>query len=413
MSDLGMTSKKENIIDILMINIIPILFLVAIGIYHYGWRIYIYFMIEVPVFLFVAIKMLIDYKKYCNPITCTFLVSMIITAIITLIYDRCDIHLSNLFHGPHVWAENSHMMFFIGYYIMENYRDKIIIITQRLSIIIFASIIYAYVDFVRVGIGVGYRSQGFFNNPIPATTIWLMGIWLPIFIDSENKSRKELILKIFYLPPIFFSMERNAWLGFIFIMLVAFIKYRSIVIPKLKNISKKVVVGICLVFGSLVALFHNMLYDILAYRLSNLLELKSVKQRLDYWLYTLEQIRSFSIWESIFGKGWDSSRDMLLESPIYYEGYPMIDNAYLTSLYEYGLLRIILVFIIFFIAFLMLKKEEKSIHSIAIISCLVPSVFYDSNLCLTPMVLVSSFIGFLCSQYVSLKYKKEKNSFIN
>ena len=408
MSDQCMTLKKENIIDILMINIIPILFLVAIGIYHYGWRIYIYFMIEVPVFLFVAIKMLIDYKKYCNPIICIFLVSMIITAIITLIYDRCDIHLSNLFHGPHVWALNSHMLFFIAYYVMVNYPDKMRGLLQKLSCIIFLSIVYAYFAFVRFGIGNHYRAQGFFENPIPASTIWIMGLWLPLQYKSKIL---ELIIKILYIPPIFFSLERNAWLGLFVIIIIALIKHYKETIEMLKTIPKFVYFLILSISLLIIFILREIIAEILILRLTNIFEGVAVKERIDYFFYTVSQIKNGTFLNLIIGRGWDSSRDMLLNSPVYVDNFPMCDNAYLTSLYEYGLLRIVLVTMIIVIAFVVLRKCKDSKYSLALISCFAPAIFYDLNLCLTPMILVSSCIGFVCVQFIQIKNNhKEKKT---
>ena len=396
----------KNLKDFIIINIIPVLFLVAIGIYHYGWHIEIYFIIEVLVFLFVAISMLVDYKKYCNPIICIFLVSMITTVIITMIYDRCDIHLSNLFHGPHVWALNSHMMFFIAYYVMVIYPDKIKGLLQNISCIILLSIVYAYFDFIRYGVGNIYRAKGFFDNPIPASTIWLMGLWLPI----QSKSKKlELLIKLLYIPPIFFSLERNAWLGLFVITVIALIKHYKELVEILKAIPKYAYVLIITVTLIITFVLRTVISEIIISRLTNIFEGVAVRERIDYFFYTLDQIKTDNVLNLVIGRGWDSSRDMLLVSPVYREGFPMIDNAYLTSLYEYGLLRVVLILMIIAISFIVLRKSKESTYSMALISCFVPAIFYDLNLCLTPMILVSSSIGFVCVQYVNLKKEEKEN----
>ena len=393
--------------EILLINFIPVLFIMAICIYHFGWPLPLYFILEVPVFILVTLDMMFNYKKYINPITVILTISLFITVGVTLVYDRNDIHLSNLFDGPHVRALNSHMLIFIAYYIKANYAEKSIKVIQSLSVIILASIVYAYVDFIKIGIGPTIRSQGFFENPIPASTIWLMGMWMPLYLKSK---KIEFIIKIFYLPPIFFSLERNAWLGLVFVLFVAIIKFRKEITEQIRKIKKYIFV----IFGILVSLFvyllRGIIYDIFLLRLGNLFETKGVSDRIEYFKYGIESLNKLSLWDILFGQGWDYSRDMLLESEVYHEGFPMFDNTYLTVIYEYGLFRIILIICIFIITYLLLKNDIKPLYSMPLVACLVPSFFYDINLCITPMILVSSGIGFVLVQFNQMKKSdKQKN----
>lgn len=109
--------------------------------------------------------------------------------------------------------------------------------------------------------------------------------------------------------------------------------------------------------------------------------------RLNYIRYTIEQYANSKVVRMLFGHGPGRSKDMITASLYFEPPYNICDNAYMSMLYEWGIVAIIAVIIIYIFAFRIIinssKEKTKSIAvycAYAVIACIIPIFFYEAQM---------------------------------
>ena len=139
---------------------------------------------------------------------------------------------------------------------------------------------------------------------------------------------------------------------------------------------------------------------LIAPRFEELTKTESYVVRTNYIRYTLQEVAESSIFRKLFGHGAGSSRKMIEEAPCFVEPYNICDNAYLSMLYEWGIIAVIAVIVIDILAIELIKNRaklkagdaEKSC-AYALIACILPIFFYDAQLWVMVGVLMAIFIA--------------------
>ena len=294
------------------------------------------------------------------------------------------------------------IFFLVAFTLNKTYTKQYNLGICVVSWLIFFSAIYGLVDYIIYHAFLGdfvFRLHSVYLNPIPGGHIFLFGLWLPLTPNNLKGKSNEIVIKIIvYMPAIMLCQSRSIWLGLAVSALVYFIcnidqlRNALVRIPR----TAKIVCSIILLVIMCVCAFIFM--RIFMYRFSGSSVQQPINLRLSYISYTLSQVASSNILEIIFGHGFDWSRAMIIQSPVYEEPYGICDNGYMTALYDWGLISIILVGYFLLASFYYVKRnadnqngdQVKKGAAMALIASVIPSFFYDIQGWITPMILILS-----------------------
>lgn len=256
------------------------------------------------------------------------------------------------------------------------------------------------VDYARA-----WRPYSVYGNPIPAGHIFLMFLWIPFSLNYEELSEKKksidaLIRIVVYVPFIILTRSRSVWMGLFFttiIWLMVSSKYISEKWMKLSVKGKRIAV-----FSISAAMLIGVSFAILlmAPRFKDFRNSEAYVVRTSYIKYTLDQVANSNFFHLLFGYGSGSSRDMIFNSPCYVEPFNICDNAYLSMLYEWGIIAIFSVIVIDVIAFITIirltKCRQRSMslfYAFSVIACIIPIFFYEAQMWSTVAVHMAIFVA--------------------
>lgn len=250
-----------------------------------------------------------------------------------------------------------------------------------------------------------WRICSIYQNPIPAGHIVLMFLWIPFSLKYNELSKKRktidaVVRATVYVPFILATGSRSIWMGLIFSALVWLVACREELLDNWKNISKKIKIALS-VFATIVAGF-GLVFAIksVAPRFSNFSKAEAYVVRSSYFRYTLERVAGSSILRILLGHGSGSCRNMIADSPCYVDPYDICDNAYLSMLYEWGIVAIVAVIVIdIFIFKHIIKAAKDKKRNIAVscayaaIACIFPIFFYEAQMWLMVAVPMAIFVA--------------------
>ena len=226
----------------------------------------------------------------------------------------------------------------------------------------------------------GQRVISVFVNTIPASSIWLMGLWLPF---PGNKLWLKILAKASFVLAIFFTGTKNAWLGLAFSALLFMgLHWREIsLLLKRLSVLQKAVVALSVIAGC-ITVYHIGEYgmtimsrwDDVQTQGSFLARLQHIQDTVNYMLNDIGLLRR------LFGMGYATSWKFVENSPHYY-GVTLrcIDNQYFTSLFEFGLLSVIAIIILIRDILSRLRERDQVVRGSAfgLSAMLIPLIAYD------------------------------------
>lgn len=235
--------------------------------------------------------------------------------------------------------------FFIGTYIYHHDRKAFQTAMQIIAWLIFVSAVISSIRFaMRLSQIPGVFDSVFsaerylrdyrhmmtsvYRHHIPAGTAFVIGIALPLL----RKHRVlDYVLKLAYLPALFFSYPRSAWIAFaVLVSIILYEEDRRRHNGKLSRLWW--VIMAVLIIGMLLVLWY------LTHQRGD--SFGSSNGRIRYWKYlTFVLYRRLPVFSKLFGNGFYTSI-IMDQTPVAMKGFPAVDNAYFTILYEQGLVGI-------------------------------------------------------------------------
>lgn len=269
------------------------------------------------------------------------------------------------------------------------------------SLLVLLTGVWGYIDYIKLAFEyinkdrayvLSYRPFSIYMNPIPAGQIFLMFLWIPFFMGKREPDKKEQIINavirtIVYVPFIILTKSRSIWLGLILTAAVWFIIYRKSIVSSWKQLSIKKKYICATLMAATACVGIPAFIKIVIARFTGLKSQQPYYLRLNYIRYTLEQYANTRLLRKIFGHGPGRSKDMITASPYFEPPYNICDNAYMSMLYEWGIIAIIAVIVIYIFAFKILidfaKEKRKNIAvycAFAVIACIIPIFFYEAQM---------------------------------
>ena len=415
MLDVMGNSKFKKVLDILGVATIPFVFIFSI-IYDYGYFRNVYFaslVILVAVWLAVCI---IERKTIVFPKVYWFLAAVAVTVVATSSLSIIILHIKREMYNEYwtyfVYVDAAALIIAM---LLNSCRKNLFKLGVRLtSSFVLATGVYgtiAYVVKVLVTMQTDMeeakvlRAASVYDNPIPGGHIILMFLWIPFSLrydelDEKGRLRDGLIRILVYIPFIILTQSRSVWVGLIFSVALYVITNRKELAARWKKLPKKRRSIIFAGMTTAMLICGAFAVILIAPRFEELPKTESYVVRTNYMPYTLHEVSESSIFRKLFGHGAGSSREMIEESPCFVEPYNICDNAYLSMLYDWGIVAGIAVIVIDILAIKLIKNSNKSKTSdiekscaYALISCILPIFFYDAQLWVMVGVLMATFIA--------------------
>ena len=287
-----------------------------------------------------------------------------------------------------------YMMLYVSLYFFTYKYKGFIMGTRIISWMIWVSACYSIIEFYYFGIlqhNMAYRVFSCYRNPIPAGTIFLIGLWLPL-TDKKNNVLKRI--KFVNIIAIFFTQSRSVWLGTVFSIFVYVYINKKKVLKKIMSIRKTQKIIICIAIAIIVIAAFPILLEQITVRMGAS-GAESFGVRSTYLRYVLKRIISSDALWIVFGRGFYMSRIDIANSPVYWAPYNIFDDDFLTILYEWGLLGIIAIGMLIKRAFSMIIVEkgdenhsDRFYYAMVVIACIFPSFFYELHYMIVPAFLV-------------------------
>ena len=250
-----------------------------------------------------------------------------------------------------------------------------------------------------------WRISSIYQNPIPAGHIVLMFLWIPFSLKYNELSKKRktidaVIRAVVYIPFIVASGSRSIWMGLIFSVFVWMVACREELLADWKLLSKKVRIGLSIIGAAVAGLGITFAIKSVAPRFMNFSKAEAYVVRSSYFWYTLERVAGSSLLRILFGHGSGSCRKMIAESPCYVEPYNICDNGYLSMLYEWGIVAIAAILVVYIFVFKQVirasknKKRNMTVScAYAVIACIFPIFFYEAQMWLMVAVPIAIMVA--------------------
>ena len=207
-----------------------------------------------------------------------------------------------------------------------------------------------------------YATISFYRHPIPAMTVLLVGWAIPMV---RGNKRVDFALKAFYIPLVILIYSRSAWLGAAALLGLVLLEGRR---EKGKSIGSFWIVIVAAMIAALGAIYYLMVVR----------GVRTSMERIRYWVYLLTTMfPERPLISKIFGNGFYTSV-VMDQTPVANPGFPAVDNAFLTILYENGMVGFTAVVGLLIRA---LKSawevREERCYANALLAASVTAVFYE------------------------------------
>lgn len=262
-----------------------------------------------------------------------------------------------------------------------------------------------------------YRTISVFGNPIVAGLFFVVLFVCNVYFLKSGTLK--IILQSVLLINIYSTDARSAWLALSIVLLLMFMhKLPTLQIKKLK-ISKKNLLPLYVAFCTLVAVLiffminFTQIVTTITDRFGDALTSNSTDisnlQRVGTIKLIFDNFQNDGFIQQLFGNGVFSAQSFMLQNTVAIKGFGTTDNQYMTWLYEFGLVGVVLIFIV--IASLLLKLYKKPSNPIknasfyGLITVLIIVFFFEG---ISPSWTdVSVILGILG---VALSVRKDKQS---
>ncbi|WP_072449760.1 O-antigen ligase family protein [Blautia sp. Marseille-P3201T] len=291
----------------------------------------------------------------------------------------------------------------VGYYYSEysdeKSRKKMYYI---IYILILISVAYGFYQNIA-GIGWGYNSRmdSFFGHPITYGSILIFGFWMTLYLFKSVLVRG--VFNIYIIMGLLSTRSRSAWIALALMVVLFLIKSSSDKLDK-----KKIFFLIFCIAAGIVFTFtpqFETIYEFIFSRFSGTMESASATQRLGSYAYIFMRLIGGNPIHIFFGYGEGAANSVMEMTTITLASFATTDCQYLTILYNYGLLGLLMIILF---AIKIVKNYFKTAcdpeQEMLILSILgggyVTAIFYDIYGWLSISTLLMLFIG--------IYYGKEK-----
>ncbi len=287
------------------------------------------------------------------------------------------------------------------YYLYHSETDSFCSSIRTVSNIILASAVYGIVeyifsynimekffvaDYIRGYYGTeNYRIASIYMHPITCGHVFLIGYWL---VDYCYKGKYKFIFKLVYIYAIFCTKSRSIW-GGLFFSLVFELGMVIVQFFRRKRIQKKYIIISLVTIIVFAGLFRAGLFDnMISVGLARFIEISGSNSeivRTTHGQYVLSYMfTKASPLRKAIGFGYSASRDWIDAARLTSVAYGAIDNMYLTLFYEFGVISLVGMVVMYFKAFKLyicnaFRNQSKFLKSMTMltISGMVPLGFYD------------------------------------
>ena len=284
----------------------------------------------------------------------------------------------------------------VGYYYSQYSDNKS---RKRLYYIIYililVSVAYGFYQNVA-GIGWGYNSRmdSLFGHPIIYGSILIFGFWMTLYLFKSTLLR--IVFNIYIVMGLLSTRSRSAWIALALMVVVFLIKSSSDKLNKKKIyfLIFYIAVGIAFTFTPQ----FESIYESIFSRFSGTMESASATQRLGSYAYIFLRLISGNPIHIFFGYGEGAANNVMEMTTITLTSFATTDCQYLTILYNYGLIGLLMI-ISFGIKLIksyfktVCDKEQEMLILCILGGGYITAIFYDIYGWLSISTLLMLFVG--------------------
>ena len=396
--------NKTNIYNILLTSIIPILFNISTFDYKLILPPAILFFLALLTGSFLFAISIRQHKPIFSKRDILIIIAISV-ALLTSALSQAAFIINGIYYFNAVMQlANAILFLVIGLYLYKYNYEQFNLSLHIISYIVLFSAIYGMIEAIQNYFTYGslfVRIYSIYYNPIPAGTIWSMCIFLPL----TGKKLLDLALKAFYVAAIFLCQSRSAWLSLALGLIIYSLLYRDSIADKYLSLKKWLRIalwGTLVLF--LVTLLHiPMITDIITSRLCNISTGNSAEAyivRTSHAAYLLDNFIHSNPIFIVIGHSVGSMGRLFRNSSLFeYSHYDIVDNSYLSLMYEYGLIMLIAIIYVLFAAIKLVFHKIRymkssninnttATYALMFICGSVIAFFYDIQLWMAPMLLM-------------------------
>lgn len=266
---------------------------------------------------------------------------------------------------------------FICYNLFKSDKKAFNVGLKVVILLIWLGAVYGICKYIMISIQAGGLTASrlaydgdWASNPIPAGSLMIAALFLPMFKDKK----KEIPFKIVFLIGIVLTFNRSTLVALFFVVLLVLLKHRKS-IPLVAKIG-----AVLLLVASVIGIFLLTIQKGKAF---------SDGYRFRQIYYTMKNIYFSSIVPLFFGHG-QKAASIALQEKHAADTICTADNAYLTIIYEQGLIGILAVLLLLlrmFYFYFFDKSDDSDLkrYALAGIAVLGTFFFYEGQCWPVPM----------------------------
>ncbi|URZ14841.1 O-antigen ligase family protein [Clostridium felsineum] len=251
-----------------------------------------------------------------------------------------------------------------------------------------------------------FRVYSAFGHPIIYGNILVVFFFICILL--EKSTYKKIVFSSVILMNLYFTKSRSSWLAF-FVILILYLINRIIYNNK-NNKKLKLKVNYIIAFDFITILVSFLLYKSgvikKIYERFMLIELGdgSKIQRVVTIGNIINNWINSNWFIKLFGNGYDTVKDFMMNNQVLMQGFQYTDNQYMTMLYEFGVISVVIyiIILIFYIKKIIFTENKFEIlMSIIFISISINMFFYECFAWKPIIMLLILSLTLLCLKFTN------------
>lgn len=257
-----------------------------------------------------------------------------------------------------------------------------------------------------------YRNFTVFSHPIVYGNILVILFWINMYV-CKNKVYKN-INYILIIINLYATKSRSSWIAFFVTLLIYYFHNLYIIYCNKKINIKKTIKIILLIFLSIFILRLELVQSLLVSVIERFTVLfedagsVSLNQRSGTIIQIINDIKNENVFKVVLGHGYNTIQEYMINIKVVLDNFKTSDNQYISILWEFGLLGIILNIIVIFkviynVIFNKMNELNKLLHYI-FISISVNMFFYEAYGWYIIASIYFFVIGLMC---INIEYEQD------
>ncbi|KHD35735.1 hypothetical protein NL50_12265 [Clostridium acetobutylicum] len=255
-----------------------------------------------------------------------------------------------------------------------------------------------------------FRVYSVFGHPIIFGNILVVFFWVCIIL--ERNMYKKVIFSIIILLNLYFTKSRSSWLAFVGILILYCInriiynkRHNKVLKIKINYIFisnfTAIICGFLLYKSGVIRKIYDRFMIIQLGDGSKIQRVVTMGNIISNWVNS-------NLFVKLFGNGYDTVKDFMMNNQVLMQGFQYTDNQYMTMLYEFGIISVVVYLIILFLCVKRMILSENKFEMLVIIIFIGISInmfFYECFAWKPIIMLLILSLSLLCLRVEDINSK--------